>query len=40
MDLKRVALSLNRKSYGTAERFIDEAMKKKMKWTRIPYDLI
>lgn len=29
MDLKRVALGLHRKSYGTANRFFIEAMKRK-----------
>jgi len=29
MDLKRVALGLHRKSYGTADRFFIEAMKRK-----------
>jgi len=29
MDLKRVALGLHRKSYGMAERFFGEAMKRK-----------
>jgi|Napbiome12C3dose_1001474.scaffolds.fasta_scaffold00001_306 hypothetical protein len=28
MDLKRVALSLYRKSYGTADRFKEEALKR------------
>jgi len=29
MDLKRVALGLHRKSYGMAEKFLDEALKRK-----------
>ena len=29
MDLKRVALGLHRKSYGMANRFLTEAMKRK-----------
>lgn len=29
MDLKRVALGIHRKSYSTADRFLDEAMKRK-----------
>jgi hypothetical protein len=29
MDLKRVALGLHRKSYGMADRFLIEAMKRK-----------
>ena len=29
MDLKRVALGLHRKSYGMADKFLSEAMKRK-----------
>jgi hypothetical protein len=34
MDLKRVALGLNRKSYTMADRFLQEAMKRKNELNR------